>query len=117
MSRWRKTQEADLAFNHREGSSVVSEPSVTRLVTVSILETVSFVALLAMMLAGNESAVSIVGMVHGLLFLAYAGLVVMDRLSFGWSWGFTALAILSGPIGAIVVLERLRRRYPTRIVE
>ena len=95
----------------------MSEPSVKRLVAVSILETVSFVALLAMMLAGSESGVSIGGMVHGLLFLVYAGLVVMDRLSFGWSWGFTALAILSGPIGAILALERLRRRDPARIAE
>ena len=95
----------------------MSEPPVKRLVVVSILETASFVALLAMMLAGNESGVSVVGMIHGLLFLAYAGLVVMDRLNFGWSWGFTALAILSGPIGAILVLERLRRWDPARTLE
>lgn len=62
-----------------------------------------------MMLAGNERGVSISGAVHGLLFLAYALLVLRDREVFAWSWGFVAVAILTGPIGAIVVLERLRR--------
>ena len=88
----------------------MSELAVKRLVTVSILETVSFVVLLAMMLAGSEIGVSVAGMTHGLLFLAYALLVVVDRVNFGWSWGFVAFAVLSGPIGAIVVLETLRRR-------
>lgn len=95
----------------------MSDSHVKRLVVVSILETASFVALLALMVAGNEVGVSVSGMIHGLLFLSYAGLVVMDRLNFGWSRGFTALAILSGPIGAIVVLERLRRWDPERTVE
>lgn len=61
-----------------------------------------------MMFIHSEAGVSIVGMTHGLLFLAYALLVVIDREHFGWSWGFVALVILTGPIGAIIVLERLR---------
>ena len=81
-----------------------------RLVLVSILETLSFLVLVAMMLAGSDAGVSIAGMVHGLLFLLYAVLIVKDRELFGWSWGFVAVAILTGPLGAIVVLEHLRRR-------
>lgn len=61
-----------------------------------------------MMFIHSETGVSIVGMTHGLLFLAYALLVVIDREHFGWSWGFVALVILTGPVGAIIVLERLR---------
>lgn len=34
----------------------------------------------------------------------------MSRGLFGWTWGFAALAIVTGPIGAILVLEKLRRR-------
>ena len=56
----------------------------------------------------SETGVSIVGMTHGLLFLVYAALVVIDREHFGWSWGFVALVIFTGPIGAVIVLERLR---------
>lgn len=75
---------------------------------MSLLETLSFVALLAMMFTHNETGVSITGMIHGLLFLAYAALVLRDRTILGWSTGFVALAILTGPIGAIIVLEKLR---------
>lgn len=41
---------------------------------------------------------------------SYAILVLRDRELFGWTWGFPALAIVTGPIGAILVLEKLRRR-------
>lgn len=79
------------------------------LMVVSILETISFLVLLAMMLTHNEAGVSVAGAVHGFLFLAYASLVIRDREELGWTWGFVAIAILTGPIGAILVMERLRR--------
>ena len=82
---------------------------VTRLRLVALLETVSFLALLLMMVAGNDSGVSAVGLLHGLLFLWYALLVLSDRNEMGWSWAFAVLVIATGPIGAIIVLERLRR--------
>lgn len=85
-----------------------SDAPARRLRAVSILETVSFLVLLAMMLTHNDAGVSITGAVHGALFLAYAVLVLRDREVFGWSWAFVAIAILTGPIGAIVVLEKLR---------
>ena len=86
-----------------------SDGPAARLRWLSVVETLSFIALLSMMLTGNEQGVSIVGAIHGFLFLAYAILVVRDRETFGWSWGFVAAAVLTGPIGPILVLERLRR--------
>ena len=83
--------------------------AVGRLRLISILETLSFIGLLFMMFTENETGVSILGMIHGLLFLAYAIIVLKDREIFGWSLGFTTVAILTGPLGAILVLERLRR--------
>ena len=83
--------------------------AATQLRIVSVLETISFIGLLVMMFTHNEGGVSVLGMIHGLLFLAYAIIVLKDRGIFGWSLGFTALAILTGPIGAILVLERLRK--------
>ena len=80
-----------------------------QLAAVSILETLSFIALLVVMVMGSESGVSVVGMIHGLLFLAYAVIVFRDHRDLGWTTGFMLVAILTGPIGAIVVLERLRR--------
>ena len=83
--------------------------AVGQLRIVSILETLSFIGLLIMMFTENESGVSILGAIHGFLFLAYAIIVLKDREILGWSLGFTAVAILTGPLGAILVLERLRR--------
>lgn len=79
---------------------------------ISILETISFLVLLAMMAIHNETGVSIVGAIHGGLFLWYALLVWRDRGALGWSLGFSILVVVTGPLGAIIVLERLRRDTP-----
>lgn len=84
-------------------------PPAGRLRLVSILETVSFIVLLAMMALASDRGVSVVGMLHGLLFLAYVWLILTGRDELGWSMGFAVLAIITGPLGAIIVLERLRR--------
>lgn len=76
---------------------------------VSILETISFIVLLTLMFTHNETGVSIAGAIHGGLFLWYALLVWRDRAALGWTLGFSILAVITGPIGAIIVLERLRR--------
>ena len=83
------------------------------LVWLSIVETLSFIVLVFMMVTHNGQGVSIVGAIHGVLFLAYALLVLRARDELVWSWGFVAVAVLTGPIGPIVVLERLRRRVET----
>jgi integral membrane protein len=80
-----------------------------QLAAVSILETLSFIALLAAMVLGSDGGVSVIGAVHGMLFLGYAFLVFRDRKLLGWTTGFMILVIVTGPLGAIVVLERLRR--------
>ncbi|MBA2273063.1 MAG: DUF3817 domain-containing protein [Actinobacteria bacterium] len=84
---------------------------VTRLKLISILETVSFLGLLLMIFVGSEEGVSAVGLLHGLLFLAYALLILVDRAKLGWSSAFVALSIVTGPLGAILVLDRLRREH------
>ncbi|MDQ4144005.1 MAG: DUF3817 domain-containing protein [Actinomycetota bacterium] len=91
-------------------SSVASK--INRLRITSILETISFIVLLVMMLTGNEGGVSVVGAIHGFLFLAYALLVWLDHGDLGWTPGFAVLGIITGPLGAILVLERLRRVDP-----
>lgn len=82
---------------------------VNRLRITSILETISFIVLLFMMTTDNEGGVSIVGAIHGLLFLAYAGFVWFDHADLGWTTPFAVISIITGPLGAILVLERLRR--------
>ena len=87
-----------------------SDAPTKRLRWLSIVETISFITLVWMMVTANEQGVSIVGAIHGFLFLLYAIFVVRDREQLGWGWGFVALAILTGPIGPIIVLEKLRRK-------
>lgn len=87
-----------------------SDAATRRLRWLSIVETISFITLVWMMISANEQGVSIAGAIHGVLFLAYAIFVLRDRDKYGWSWLFVALAILTGPLGPILVLERLRKR-------
>lgn len=98
----------------RPNSAEVDHPlkphrTVPALRWTAIVETVSFVVLMIFVVTHNEAGVSVAGMVHGLLFLAYAGLVLAVRDSQNWSWGFTALAIVGGPIAALFVPERLHQ--------
>ncbi len=87
-----------------------SDAPTKRLRWLSVVETISFIVLVWMMVTANESGISVVGATHGFLFLAYAIFVLRDRDQFAWGWGFVALAVLTGPIGPILVLENLRRR-------
>ena len=88
---------------------------VVRLRLVSVLETASFLFLVLMMIVDSESGVSVVGLIHGLLFLWYTLLVLSDRVELAWSWKFAVLVIVTGPIGAIVVLERLTREVRDQV--
>lgn len=85
-----------------------------RLRAVSLVETVSFLGLLAAMFLESEAGVSVLGATHGVLFLAYAFLVWIDHDDFGWTTWFALGSIVTGPLGAIIVLERLRRESPDR---
>ncbi|HVM34815.1 MAG TPA: DUF3817 domain-containing protein [Actinomycetota bacterium] len=95
-------------LSSKKGGTTING-SVARLRLVSLLETISFLALLTMMASESEAGVSVVGLVHGLLFLGYAVLVLSEREELGWTWTFAIVAIITGPVGAILVLERLRR--------
>jgi hypothetical protein len=78
---------------------------------VSVLETISFLlVIVAMAVLDQGEARSLAGAFHGMLFTIYAVLLFLTHRVLGWSRGFAALGVLTGPIGAIVVLERLRRR-------
>lgn len=85
------------------------ERKVTTLQVTCIVETVSFICLLAAMVNGNEYARSLLGALHGMIFLVYMGQVVFLRRDLGWSWGWVVLAIVTGPLGPILVYERNRR--------
>lgn len=79
---------------------------------VALAETVTYLCLLASVvnrrvLDGPDLS-SVIGPVHGLVFLAYMGLILVVRQSRGWSWWFTFGALLAAviPLGAFVLVER-----------
>ena len=62
-----------------------------RLRVTGLLEGLSFIILLAIAmplkyLAGKPEMVSIVGMAHGVLFVAYIMLTLLAKFKYPWSW-------------------------------
>lgn len=82
-----------------------NRPKLTWLRWVAFLEGASFLLLLCVAMplkymAGEPAMVRIVGMTHGLLFLAYLGLVILARDSRGWDGKTTLLALVASVIPA-----------------
>lgn len=76
-------------------------PSVARpLRLASLAEGVTYILLMAAVVAkyaldaGGEGGVPIMGPIHGIVVLVYAGLVLMGRDEQGWTIGQTLLALL-----------------------
>ena len=45
---------------------------------------------------------------HGLVWMAFVAMTVLIREEIEWTWGYTILVIVLGPIGGIMVWWRLR---------
>ncbi len=70
--------------------------------TVSILEATSYLVLVAATIvkyaAGDERGVTAIGPIHGVLFLVYAALVVINADDLGWNWQRVVAALFLGSI-------------------
>src|SRR5688500_11337882 len=61
----------------------------------------------------NESAISIIGPIHGIGFLALLWLTYQGAREERWPWWFPgAVLVTGGPLGSIVGDVVLRRRLP-----
>lgn len=83
---------------------------------ISLIEGLSFLVLLfiAMPLKyywGHPEAVSVVGMTHGMLFIAYVGLALIAAQRHGWSERFMFGVVLAGmvPFGCFFLEPRLKK--------
>ncbi|HRE51144.1 MAG TPA: DUF3817 domain-containing protein [Flavitalea sp.] len=90
---------------------------VERLRITAILEGWSLIILLAIAmplkyLADKPEAVQVIGMIHGLLFIAYILLVVQIKFILGWSLGKTLLAMIAStiPFGTFYVERKWLRK-------
>lgn len=83
---------------------------------VSLVEGLSFLVLLCIAMPlkyqfGMPEAVSVVGMTHGMLFMAYVALALMVGPRQGWSDKFQVLVIVVGmlPLGCFWLDRRLKK--------
>jgi len=81
---------------------------------VAILEGISFLLLLGVAMPlkyvwGFAEATKVIGMAHGLLFIAYVIMVILIREQLKWSIKTTLLALIASvlPLGPFVVDRKL----------
>ena len=76
---------------------------------MALFETVTYLLLFYFwVIAPNDALKAVVGFFHGLVWMAFVAMTVIIRPDVGWTWGYTALVVLTGPIGGILVWWRLR---------
>ena len=95
--------------------------TLQRLRTTGLFEAVSFLVLLGIAMPlkyawGHPEAVRVVGMAHGILWIAYVGLAGLGQLDYKWSWKTTALLVVASllPFGPIMADAKLLRKIEDR---
>jgi apolipoprotein N-acyltransferase len=77
---------------------------------VALVETISYVLLfLFWAVLHNMIGTKVMGFFHGWIFLAFALMVAFIARPMHWTWKFVLVALVTGPVGAILVYERIRR--------
>jgi hypothetical protein len=93
-----------------EDTSSELERKSKALSVMALLESVTYCVLFYFwIVAPSVAGKALAGFVHGLVWLAFVAMTVIIRPDIGWTWGYTALVILTGPIGGILVFIRIRR--------
>jgi hypothetical protein len=86
------------------------ERKARALSVMALVETVSYLVLFYFwVVAPDDVARRLVGFFHGLIWMAFVAMTVIIRADIGWTWGYTALVCLTGPIGGLLVFTRIRR--------
>ena len=57
----------------------------------------------------NVAGKAITGSIHGMVWLAFCAMVLMITKDMGWSWKYSIAVIVLGPIGGVMVWDRIRR--------
>ena len=92
------------------------DTTLQRLRSVGTWEAISYLLLLAVAMPlkyiwGYPEAVRVVGMAHGILWMAYVGLALLGQLDYKWSWKVTAGLFIASllPFGPFVADAKLLR--------
>jgi Domain of unknown function (DUF3817) len=77
---------------------------------IAAIETVTYSVLFYFWLVQpNVAGKAITGSVHGMVWLSFCAMVIMIRPEMEWSWTYAVVVIALGPIGGIMVWDRIRR--------
>ncbi len=86
------------------------ERKAKALSVVALTETVTYCVLFYFWLVQpNDVGKALTGSVHGMIWLAFCAMVIMIAKEMEWTWGYVALVIVTGPVGGLLVWERIRR--------
>ena len=88
------------------------ERKVASLRWVCLVETATFILLWMFIFAGNAIGKGLLGSAHGMTFLAFAAMTFGVHKPMGWTRAYLVAVVVLGPIGALMVYERLRRGIP-----
>ena len=76
----------------------------------AFLETISYGLLFLFWgILHNTIGTKVMGFFHGWIFLAFAAMCIFIARPMRWTWKFVVIALATGPLGAILVYERIRR--------
>lgn len=77
---------------------------------VCVAEALTYSVLLYFMITDNATGRALTGSLHGVVVLSFAAMVIMITPAMRWSWWYVVLVLVTGPIGAILVYERIRKQ-------
>ena len=91
---------------------------VSALRGVCVVETATFVLLWVCIFAGSLIGKELLGSIHGMTFLAFAAMTLGVAQPMAWSRPYVVAVVVLGPVGAVLVYERIRRQgVPPEAVE
>lgn len=92
-----------------DATSTEVERKAWALQWVSLAESATYAALFGFWVSGNKTGTAIFGSLHGIVVIGFAAMVVMITPSMHWRWWFPVVAVATGPLGGLIVYERIRR--------
>lgn len=97
-------------FADDDATTTELERKAKALSVVALTETVTYCVLFYFwIIQPNVAGKAITGSVHGMVWLAFCAMVIMIAKEMEWTWGYVALVIVTGPVGGLLVWERIRR--------
>ncbi len=86
------------------------ERKARALMWIAGLETITYAVLFYFwLIAPNAAGKAITGSIHGMVWLTFCSMAIMITEEIEWSWKYTIWVIVLGPIGGVMVWDRIRR--------